>query len=486
MAEDMKRTKPVNNVSADQLQAMQELIGWARAGMTRVLRGSQYSGARDIYEALGYKKEVEFEDFYTQYTRQDIAAAVINRPVSATWRGPVTVLESDDDETTALEQAWLDLENELKLKEKFVRLDKLAGLGRYAVLFLGLNDVKNSTELTKPVTISNGLKLLYVRPLSEANASIFSWENDPTNERYGFPKMYKLRISSPGTKDVRELQVHYSRILHVAEGLLEGNLLGQSRLEPVFNRLKDLEKLVGGSAEMFWRGARPGYHGNIDPEARMSEEDKDKLRIQLDEYDHNLRRFLVGSGINIQELASQVVDPSNHVDVQIQMISAATGIPKRILTGSERGELASTQDKDNWLSFVLSRRQEFVEPTILRPFIDLLIKYKVLPEPAKDKSYCIAWEDLWSVNDKEKAEVGKIRVDALKAYASDPGTMQMLPPDMFYKLIMGLSEEEIELINQYQDQMMKEAEDLALSEEEEDELIDEENEEEEEDVDADE
>ena len=30
------------------------------------------------------------------------------------------------------------------------------------------------------------------------------------------------------------------------------------------------------------------------------------------------------------------------------MISAETGIPKRILTGSERGELASSQDRDNW------------------------------------------------------------------------------------------------------------------------------------------
>lgn len=483
MAEDMKRTKA--SMPNDQMQAMQELIGWARQGMSRVLRGSQYGGARDLYEALGYEKELTFQHFYTQYMRQDIAAAIINRPVTATWRGPVQVLEADDDETTPLEAAWEALDDDLGLKSKFVRLDKLAGLGKYAVLFLGFSDTKNVQGLENAVAVSKGLKLLYVRPLSEANATIHTWETDPTNERYGMPKLYKLRIASPGTEDVRELKVHQSRILHVAEGLLEGNLFGQSRLEPVFNRLKDLEKLVGGSAEMFWRGARPGYHGNIDPNAQMSEVDKDKLRIQLDEYDHNLRRFLVGSGINIQELTSQVSDPQYHVDVQIQMISAATGIPKRILTGSERGELASSQDRDNWLSFIVSRRQEFVEPTILRPFVNLMIKYKVLPAPLKG-SYSIAWEDLWAVNDKEKAEIGRIRADALKLYASDLTTMQMLPPDMFYKLIMGLSAEEIELINQYQDQMMKEAEDLALSEEEEDELMDEENEEEEEDVDADE
>jgi len=459
---DMKRTNP-SIQSNKELQAMNEIIGWARQGMMSVLRGSQYSGARDIYQALGYERNPEFRHFYEQYRSQDIAAAIIDRPIKTMWRGPITVLESDDDNETPLERTWIELDTTLHLKSNFVRLDTLAGLGRYAVLFMGFSDVRNRTDLIKPVAIGTALKLLYVRPLSEANASIYSYDTDPASERYGQPQLYSLTIAAPGGNKTEVLRVHYTRILHVAEGLLEGNIEGVSRLAPVFNRLKDLEKLVGGSAEMFWRGARPGYYGNVSPDAELTEEARETLKNQLDEYEHNLRRFLVSSGIDMKELAAQVVDPTGHVDIQIQMISAATGIPKRILTGSERGELASSQDRDSWLETMQSRREEFAEPNILYPFVDLLIRYGVLPRPIPAdgastgaRGYTIKWQDLWSTSQKEKAELGHIRIQSLRDYLSTPLAYEVLPPDMFFKLIMGLGYDDIELINQYIESQMEE------------------------------
>jgi hypothetical protein len=459
---DMKRTNP-SIQSNKELQAMNEIIGWARQGMMRVLRGSQYSGARDIYQALGYERDPKFSNFYAQYVSQDIAAAIIDRPIKTTWRGPVALLEADDDEETPLEKKWLELERKLHLKSNFIRLDTLAGLGRYAVLFMGFSDVRNRGDLSNPVAKGGSLQLLYVRPLSEDNAAIHTYETDPANERYGLPRTYSLTITAPGGNKTETLEVHYSRILHVAEGLLEGNFIGRSRLEPVFNRLKDLEKLVGGSAEMFWRGARPGYYGNVSPDADLDDETKEALKTQLDEYEHNLRRFLVSSGIDMKELASQVADPKGHVDIQIQMISAATGIPQRILTGSERGELASSQDRDNWLEAMQSRREEFAEPLILYPFVDLLIEYGVLPKPAFKgrkamalRDYTVKWQDLWSTSQKEKAELGRLRVQSLKDYLSTPMAYETIPPDMFFKMILGLEDDDVELINQYIERQMEE------------------------------
>ena len=132
--------------------------------------------------------------------------------------------------------------------------------------------------------------------------------------------------------------------------MLEDEVNGLPRLEAVFNRLLDLEKIVGGSAEMFWRGARPGFQGIVSEGYNMTDEDIDELQKQLDEYEHGLRRFLINRGVSLDALAQQVSDPRNHVDVQLQMISAITGIPRRILTGSERGELASTEDRE-YLAF---------------------------------------------------------------------------------------------------------------------------------------
>jgi hypothetical protein len=215
----------------------------------------------------------------------------------------------------------------------------------------------------------------------------------------------------------------------------------------------DLEKLTGGSAEMFWRGARPGYQGKIDPEYMLSDDEKEGLRVKIDEYEHNLRRIIVQSGMDLQALSQQVVDPNNHVDIQIQMISAVTGIPKRILTGSERGELASTQDRESWFSFIGGCRED-KETSIVRPFVDRCIEYGVLPNAVDD--YSIQWAPLFEESDKDKAEVGRIRATALKEYASNPAAEMIIPSEAFYRYFLGLDNEQIELIQEMQEQAIME------------------------------
>lgn len=467
----MKRTEPTAgdlkiqlNKSSQEIQFLTEALGRRRLGNKL---GSQYGGNRDLYETLGYKKDLTFMDFYTQYSRQDIASAIIDRPVDGSWRGPIGIMESNDDMTTPLEAAWPILERGLQLKSQLQRLDKLVGIGSYACLFLGFSDIKGNGDLAQPIKNGGNLKLLYVRPLSQNNATIQSYVTSPSDERYGQPLLYSLTVHQSGTASSQTFSVHYSRVLHVADGLLEGTLVGTSRLKVVFNRLQDIEKLVGGSAEMFWRGARPGYYGSISPDVVMSPEEQDKLKDQLDEYDHNLRRFLISSGVNMESLAQQVADPASHVSVQIEMISAQTGIPKRILTGSERGELASTEDKNSWLEILQSRREEWIEPFILHPLIEKCIEYGILPK-ALPGGYTIEWSDLWSPSEKEKTEIGQQRASAVQSYAANPYSMDILPPKAFYKWCLGLSEEEVELIIEMQKAQMEE------DDQEEDEVIEEE------------
>ena len=295
-------------------------------------------------------------------------------------------------------------------------------------------------------------KLLYVKPFSEYSAQIQQYETRTDNERFGLPTLYRIEMHNPGVSTSTTLYVHYSRIIHIPGELLEGEVEGILRLEAVYNRLMDLEKLVGGSAEMFWRGARPGYQGKVDDEYQMTEDDVNKLQDQVDEFEHNLRRMLVNRGVSLEALEQQVSDPKSHVDVQLEMISAITGIPKRILSGSERGELASSEDKNNWLDLIQERRDELAEPGIIRPFIQKCIDGGVLPTPTQfNGEYSIVWDDLWAQSDKDKAEVGKTRAEALKSYSSAPTNQDIIPPDAFYSYFLGLGDDEIEQINEMRD-----------------------------------
>ncbi len=431
------------------IQVLNELV--SRAQLAAKM-GVQYGGERELYSVLGYKLELTYADYWAQYDRQDIAAAVINKPVEATWRGPIDIVEGSDADETQLEKAWKELSKQLKLKTKFVSLDKQTCIGQYGVLFLGLSDATTKEKLMEPPT--GKPKLIYLKTYSEQVAKIDKLETDQTNERFGLPKIYNISIAD-GKGSTVDTKVHYSRIIHVTYKALSDEVYGTPALKKVYNRLMDLEKLTGGSAEMFWRGARPGYAGKLDEGYQLSADDEDELLKQLDEYEHNLRRILVNRGINLEGLAPQVSDPSTHVDIQIQMISADTGIPKRILVGSERGELASSQDEDAWKELIQTRREEYAEQAILRPFIDKCQELGILPKETKE-GYTIGWSDLFAASDKERADVGNTRAAALKQYAGEPMAEYIVPPDAFFEFFLGLSNDEIELINQMKEEAMME------------------------------
>ena len=220
---DMKRTKFSNdNVQVNQLQTLSELVGRANL-MSRL--GQQYGGDRDIYQALGYPLNLEYADYATRYLRQDIARAIIDRPVKVTWRGALEIIESDDDLETPLEKAWMELEDRLGVKSRLMRLDKLTGIGHYGVLLLGLNDVRGKDGYANPVMGTKN-KLIYLKPLGEGDALISKWESRSANERYGMPTEYDVKITDTASGTSNTIKVHWTRVVHVIDEMLESEVKG--------------------------------------------------------------------------------------------------------------------------------------------------------------------------------------------------------------------------------------------------------------------
>lgn len=443
----MKRTITSNQKLITNIQIITDIL--SRAGLARRL-GYAYGDKRKLYKALGYPEEQDltFEYFYNKYDRNSIANAIINRPCDATWKGDVTITEpGKTPQESPLNKAWLALSEELSLKRRLNKVDKLCELGRYSVLILGLDDVKDKDGFKK--VVSGKRKLLYVKQAAESEAIPETFEKDPKNSRYGMPVLYRIKsgtaqTTSSSTTTIEEFQdilVHYSRILHFVTGNLTSEVYGVSKLKPIVNELMNIEKILGGDAEMFWRGARPGYHASAKEDYELGDAEKEALFTELDNFEHDLRRFITTKGVDLQALEQQLADPLNHLDAQLQAISAQTGIPKRVLIGSERGELASSQDKDQWKELIQTRQHEHAEPTILRPFIDKLMAYGILPVV---KDYNIMWEDIFAPSDMDKAKVGKERANALKAYADSPLASSLLPPAIAFKILLGLNEEQVQ------------------------------------------
>lgn len=418
----------------------------ARVSLSSLMGRQTYSGDRDINQALGYPNSLTFSDFAARYTRQEIAKAVIDRPCTATWQGGIALLESKRLNNTPFEDAFIKLEIDFALSSIFSRLDRLTGLGKYGILLLGLDDVRDREGFALPVKSGNR-KLIYLKPFGEESAKINLYEDDPQNERYGLPKMYDVTVQQVEGGSSIVIQVHYSRIIHIVDDPLESETECSPRLESVFNRLLDIEKIAGGDAEMFWRGARPGYTGSLDKEFSMTPETRATLKEQIDEYEHNLRRILITEGIDLKALQQQVSDPTPHIHTQLQLISAQTGIPIRILTGSERGELASTQDAGEWKTFIQGRRGNHAEPRIVRPFVERCIKYAILPKPSTIQ-YTIQWLDVFAISEEQRVKIGAMRATALKDYTANPIAAAIITPKAFFQLFLGLNDEQIEFVEQ--------------------------------------
>lgn len=370
--------------------------------------GLSFNGDRDLFLAVGYKRYLTATDYRDRYERNGIAARVVEAMPKATWRGLLELIEDENPETqTEFEAAWFALNERLKVQDNLRRADILAGIGRYAALVIGAPG-----ELDQP--LPDRLKpeeVAFLQPYAEDDLPIASWVTDKQDPRFGWPLQYRLARRSVEFVSRPSTQIHYSRVLHLADGILDDGVFGEPRLRSSWNYFDDLEKVSGGGAEAFWLRVHQGFHFNLDPDTEIDDGELKKMSEEADEFVHGMRRAFRTRGVEMNVKGSDVADISRPVDAIITLISGATSIPKRILLGSERGELASTQDRMNWNDRVQERRDEYAEPYVLRPLIDRFIQLGVLPTPRKE-GYTVRWPMMQVLDDLQKVEVVARLTDA--------------------------------------------------------------------------
>jgi hypothetical protein len=377
--------------------------------------GITFQGDRDLYEVLGYDRIITNRQYRDRYARGGVAKRIVEVFPNATWRGSIDLIEDEDPKvTTTFEKEFEAFAQRLKLWAVLRRADILAGLSTYGVLLIGAPG-QLDTELPKA---SNSSKILYLTPLSggggplnkrqgvnatamlDTECTIHKMVEDPQSERFGLPEMYQLRRIGVSDASFNK-PVHWTRIIHIAEGCLDDEIYGLPVLENVWNLLDDLDKVIGGGAEAFWLRANQGLNLNLDKDLKLDAVAESKVKDEIDEYRHNISRVLKTRGMDVRTLGSDVANFSNPADAIITQIAGSKGTPKRLLVGSEMGELASSQDRDNWKDQVAGRQTGYADPYIVRPLIDRLIAYGYLPKPAQ---YEVRWPSMQIQTDDERGK----------------------------------------------------------------------------------
>lgn len=424
------------------------------------------------------------------YEHDPLGYRVVSMRPEASWQSKLSVTEDEHSDTdtdfeAALRECGSGLEGEPSyllddelpwLRSLLRRADEQSGVGRYGVVVLVTDDglppdqpaggfeevnsapsgrrpdgtpyaanVTGPYRLTVNARAAKGTKLIGAHPFPEYLAPIASFENNPTSPRYCRPASYSITFADPnaagtlqgqqGTVGVTRV-VHWSRVVHVALGRRSSPTFCPPRLDPVLYPVLDARKIRGAGAEGYWQQAFALLFLMTDPalggDVFVSDEARQGLKDMLENIRNGLQRDGLLKGFTPQTVAPAVADPTGQYDLQLKTICVGIDVPKRIFEGSERGELASSQDTRDWLASVRLRNTGELTPCLVGPVVSRLVSLGCVPQPRK--GFKADWEDVSTQTDQEKAAVFLTRVQAYGAYVAGGVEALFTPLDAMTRL----------------------------------------------------
>jgi hypothetical protein len=423
-----------------------------RAGLSgdtirEALWTNQYGGERSLYEALGYVLEPRYEHFRARYERTDEARALVDKLPNTAWATPEINDPGSEDGQSAFEQAvgqFLEGESggfsqtgleplasadDLEALGPSVargdvidvcrRVSRMERLGEFALLFLGLDDANVADgdvgSLAEPVDISSldsldDLTHIDAYDEGRAHDEPFDLYDDVTDPRFNTPEYYSVDLGH-GEQSSR---IHHSRVIHVVDNVFEDDLRSNSVLEQSLNRLDDIEKIQGASAEAYWRTAYQGLVASppqVEGQLGSFSDAGEDLHEQIRKYYANFQRAIF-TPADVDTLDVAAEDPTPHLETKYRSLAAGHGIPQSILMGNETGERATQEDRRLVHELAADYRERFCEARVLRPLINRLVYYGIVPPPAAGE-YEVIWPPQDEPGEQEHADIAATKATAL-------------------------------------------------------------------------
>lgn len=456
----------------------QLMANYSLVSRRALLAGEQEDPRRDLDDECGYPQVVGTEAYKRQWDRSGLAQRVVKIYPEECFAVDPVIYETERPRDTPFEKAWKSLcrSEEANPLHYLQRVDVLSGIGRFGVLLLGTDDGGAldtplpgiNLDGTPNAETKKPLRLLYLRAFDESMVQIKDWVKDSGNPRYGKAESYNISLADLNSSNVESQTnainraVHWTRVIHVADNREASEVYGVPRMQPVYNYILDAKKVLGSSAEMFYKGGFPGLSIEIDPrvlDALDIEIDEDALKEDLAAYMNGMQRYLAIIGMSAKSLAPQVANPQGNIESILHAIAMALGVPLRIFMGSEQAQLASGQDVRTWNRRLKRRLERYVTPLLVRPFIDRLIMIGALPAPKRDAKsgmptggmydYHVWWPDVNMPDEDAQSQIADRRAAALMKFMMSK-SYKFIQPSSFLRFWLGFNQDEV-------DTMMEEA-----------------------------
>jgi hypothetical protein len=362
----------------------------------------------NYYDDFGWPKDLEFNILYTMYRRNGMGKAAVEKTIEKTWQDMPMFIENADPKETPTEADLRKKFEKILFWQNVSEADRRSLVGGYGGLILRLADGKQFVE---PVDmVPGGIDgLAGVIPAWKGQLTVSEWHDDLTLPNYGEPKMFSFNeanLQKNMQGQTRAFEVHPDRVIVWSK---DGTVHCDSLLEAGYNSLQDMEKVSGAGGEGFYKNAKSAPILTVNEGANLEAMAKgmgkevteiaDAINEQVKDFNTGFDAMLLLQGMKADKQNVSLVSPEHFFGTPLMIFAASVSCPQKILTGSQTGERASTEDAAEWARTNMSRRNLICKPKLME-IIDRLVKFKIL-RPA---DWSIQWSDLTESSAAEKMD----------------------------------------------------------------------------------
>ncbi|WP_439212501.1 DUF1073 domain-containing protein [Duffyella gerundensis] len=373
-----------------------------------------------LWDEFGYPDNLEFDRYYRAYERNAVGYAAVHKLLDSCWVDNPTIIDGGENkESTETTQWEKDVTRLLKKHwPKIKDADRRNLIGRYSAILIQFRDGREWSQPVDRAVVGRLADKAIVKliPAWESQVKPGNFDTDTLSETYGQPVSYNFNeqpVGDDGTYGpVRGVTVHPDRVIILCEGSEDENMLsGVPYLRAGYNKLLDLEKVSGGSAEGFLKNASRQLGISFDSKtdmatiAAMAKEAGyrdlgEAMNDKMNKLNQGTDSALVTQSGTTEVLSVAAADPKPTWEVTANEFAASIQCPFTILFGQQTGRLASDQDKADWAKRCNGRRWGFMS-SVVQTLIERLWTLGAIATPSSGE-VTLAWSDLLAPSEKDK------------------------------------------------------------------------------------
>ncbi len=323
----------------------------------------------------------------------------------------------------------------LEAQTKFEEALTLSRLYGGSVIVLGALD---GQQPDKPLKEDNVTELKFLNVMDRWQLSIESTYSDPLSQNFGQPEIYSLQPLSFGMAPRQGQRIHESRLLRFDGVYLPeiSRIINSGWYDPVLQPIDEELKRYGTSIQS---GAilmqdfvtKVLKIPNLTDLLAAGKDSALQARIQYAiSYTSSLGIALLdgGTGEEFSKIQTPIAGLVDLLNVYIEMISAAAGIPRARLFGQSLGVLAgATETTRTYYDMVKAYQNKHMRRQIEK-LIRIMFKAKNSITGGKEpKEWSFDFCPLWQPTEKEQAETRKLVADTDQIYI---GNQVLLPEEI--------------------------------------------------------